>query len=575
MQQIDNRFTQWLSNRADANAREMIEELTIALQTGTIPIIGTSPATTPQNFAGGVNYCPNSDLRFSKRAATVPGALPSDAGDENYEAFRFYRQLKTDNITADSAHALKSSAHSLYAANEGANAHLPVWNRVFGHIEMGTANIVNLADVAVQLYQNPIRAGMRIYARVEASVTAPGTIVPEDLEMYCGIWHKKSASEGYISGSPFVLGYQKFYTPGLNVVSYKVIAENDAGQTIESQILNITDAPAAFTPAEFIRITYNGLQGYTKFKIYREQGGVFYSLGEAVNTNNLSFDDTGAYRGIIPAFPSVPQSVRMATAQSFNFRVGANGIRIVNDFTIDVPGSYNETETLPDSQFLRFGLTKEVAANRDILIDRIYLGKTFNDWSDSPFDTFLTTATASTSATSGGTTIGGGGTPPGPGTGGCIVVNTPVLRFNFDKNPEWLPLEQIPHGDLLESGDLDLNVVQNVLFSEVKEYWYVETQCGVRKESSLKHRYVLPDKNKTPVTAETLKSGDYLRGMRGGRVMAMELKISEKRIGKRRVGIPVLGGNHLLVSGFSDDGESGLFDHNQKDRIDIYPEIIL
>lgn len=565
MQQADNRFTQWLTNRADSNARELIEEFTLALQTGTIPIIGISPATTPTNFAGGINYCPNSDLRFSKRAATVPGAIPSDPQDENYEAYRFYRQLKTDNITIDATHSLKSIAHSLFSANEGANSHLPIWNRIFGHIELGAANIVNLADVAVHLYQNPIRAGWRIYVRVEASVTGPGIIVPEDLEMYCGVYHKKMGSEGYIDGASFQLGFVKFYTPGATTIAFKVIAENDSGQTVESQILTITDAPAAFTPDDFIRITYNGLAGYTRFTVYKEVAGVFYSLGEAVNTNNLSFDDTGTYRAILPAFPSVPTTTAMATAQSLDFQVGNDGIRIVNTFTIQVPPSYNETETLPDSQFLRFGLTKEVNADRDILIDQIYIGKTFNDWSDSPFDTFITTATASTSATSGGTTIGGGGgDPPNPGGGGCIVVNTPVCRFDFDKNHEWLPLEQIPGGDLIESGELQENLVIDFLFNDVKEYWYVETTCGVRKESSLKHRYILPDKQKTPVVAETLKKGDLLRGMRRGRVVAMELKTSEKRIGKRRVGIPVLNGNHLLVSGFSDDGESGLFDHNSK-----------
>lgn len=563
MRQIDNRFSQWLTNRADAKSREMVEELTIALQTGSIQILNTSPATTPQNLAGGVNYCPNSDLRFSTRAATVPGTLPADVFDNNYEAYRFYRQMKADNIVTDAAHSLKSSAHSLFAANEGANTYLPIWNRTFGHIELGAANIANLSDVAVHLYQNPIRAGWRVHVRIEVSVTNFGIIVPDDLEIYCGFWHKTASSEGWIDGANFLLGFEKFYVTGSDSADYKIIAENDSGQTVESQILAINDL-SLLSPDNFVRISFDGLAGFTKFNIYKETGGTYYHLAEVRNTNNLSYDDTGNYRAIILNFPSVPVNTQTATAQSFNLQVGANGIRIINDFTIQIPAGYNESLTLPDSQFLRFGLTKEVAADRDILIDHIYIGKTFNNWSDSPFDTFAATAQASTSATSGGTTIGGGGSPPEPGTGGCIVVSTPVLTMGFDKEYIWKPLESMILGELLESGEADANSVSDVIYKEVDEYFYVETTCGVRKETSLKHRYILPDENKTPIVADSIKEGDNLRGMRNGSLVAMHVKIAEKRIGKRRVGIPVLNGNHLLVSGWSNDGSSGLFDHNQK-----------
>lgn len=563
MRQVDNRWTQWMANRADANTREMLEEFQIALQAGQIPINGVAAPQAASNFAGGTNYCPNSDLRYSTRAATIPGTLPTDNFDNNFEAYRFYRQEKETNIVVAASNALKSAGHSLFAANEAANSSIPVWNRTFGHIELGAEDFADAMDIAVQLYQNPVRASQRWYVRLELAA-ADATPVPGDLEVYCGFWHKKNGgSENWIEGAPFTLSCEPIGPRGTASDQYKVIAETDSGVQMESQILTVNNSPNVLSGNALNRIVFNGASGFTKFSVYKLRSNVYYYLGEARNTNNLSFDDTGGAREIVGGFPSVEQTNLRAFAQSFDANIGVPGTRVINDFTIQVP-NYDETQTLAGGQFLRFGLTRAAAINRQIIIDKIWLGLTFNDWSDSPDDAFKATAVVSTSATSGAETIGvGNGAPPEPNTGGCIAVDTPVLRLDFDFEHEWMAFKDIPCGDILESGDLEPNLCLSKQFKDVFEYWYLETECGVWQETSIEHRYILPDKS--PIRANTIKKGDRLRGWRAGRVVAMIVKTSRLRKGYRRVGTPQLTGNKHYISGHSsDDASGGLENHNRK-----------
>ena len=205
-QQISNRFTQWLEGRADARTREMVKELTIALQSGAIEL----PTTKPQVpvYAGGVNYAPNSDLKFSKKAIETIGTLPSDATDPNHEAYRFYRQVAESDLTLDAAHALKATAHSTYAATEGADAAIPVWDRVNGYLVFGSEEAAaDQWDIALQLYNNDVKPGDRWYVQFVLGVTSDD-LVPEDLEMYCGFWQKSASDEGWISGGDFDLSYE-------------------------------------------------------------------------------------------------------------------------------------------------------------------------------------------------------------------------------------------------------------------------------------------------------------------------------------------------------------------------------
>lgn len=566
---IKSRYEQWLLNHASADMRVALREFTIALQSGAIEI--PAAAEPPTMFAGGTNYCPNSDLKFSKLAIVTPGTVPGDPGDTNHECYRWYRQLQTDDLTLDAAHALKATAHSLYAANEGANNKIPIWNRVDGWITHGQ-DAAPLWDVAVNLYNNHVKPADRWYVRI-ALAAETDDIIPSDLEMFCGFWHETATGQGWIEGGNLTLTYiiPPFSIAGTQEFNYLVVARTDGGATLYSQVLNVTDAPDVLDDNNVVRISYAGAAngGFIEFKIYRETvaTGVINQIAHLRNDNSLLFDDDGDNLPLPPlaAFPSGGSSVSQSLTYSTNLVVGANGSPLlINDFTINVPPEYNWSETLAFSQFLRFGFTIPSGFARHICIDRIYLGPTFNNWSDSPFDP--AGAIPSTSQTGGTGTGGGGNEPPD-----CIRIDTPVLRLDFDAEHEWMPYELIPDGDLLENGLGEKSVVK--FKPEPRgsyEYYRVEFSNDVFEYCTRPHRFRINEAGDSE-TALRLNVGDTVWGWMDGEEGPVTLisKILIKKSRPEKFGTFVLvgeksHGNHYYVAGYSKNGKNGVFNRNRK-----------
>ncbi len=90
---IESRFSQYLQLRANAQSRELVEELKLAIISGEVPVPGSSGQQP--NYAGGTNYCPNSDLKYSAQAIAVIGANPEAAGDASLECYRFTGRRRT------------------------------------------------------------------------------------------------------------------------------------------------------------------------------------------------------------------------------------------------------------------------------------------------------------------------------------------------------------------------------------------------------------------------------------------------------------------------------------------------
>jgi hypothetical protein len=418
---------QWILARAAAAADRKILDFQKSLLSGDIVL-----PSTPQDqaaLAGGVNYCPDSDLKFSTFAIASPGTLP-EVGDTSFECGRFYRQHVGADIVKDAAHALKAVGHSLYAANEGADADIPVWDRPNGQLVFGAVGGTQW-DIAVNLYNNAVNAAKRWYVRIViGAMTAD--LVPEDLEMYAGIWEKTAVTQRWLTGSLLNLTHVPIGITGTKHLNYILQALNDAGTELYSQVLAVTDAPDAFDTANDIpsnqvsypRISFAGAsgQGFTQFKIYREDvaTGKVFQIADILNTNSFTFDDTGARLNMgtpLAALPAPVTDKAIAKAVSTNLQIGVyGGILMINDFTIQVPAGYDISQTLAREQYLRFGFTVPTAVARQIRIDKIYLGPTFNQYSDCPFDPLG--AVASSQPTSGTPSGGGGGEPPPPGGGG-------------------------------------------------------------------------------------------------------------------------------------------------------------
>ena len=265
-----------------------------------------------------------------------------------------------------------------------------------------------------------------------------------------------------------------------------MVATTDSGVELYSQVLNITNAPNGFDTEDdistnkenFPRIKYSSQSGsgFTRFKIYRKDvaSGKIYQIADILNTNTLLFDDFGGFNNMVAvqAFPTSANVNETAYAQSQRLVVGAYGQSlVVNSFTIQVPSAYNWSNTLAKSQFLRFGFLGNTAVNRQIRLDKIWCGLTYNDWSDSPLDNLSAIPSTSQSV---GVGSGNGGViiPPHGGSGTCILTDTKILRKNFDNELEWLEYKNVPIGDVLEIGKEKPNLVREKhLGEEKKSIW--------------------------------------------------------------------------------------------------------
>lgn len=552
-----------------AENRQMLDEFQLALESGII-VIPTADAN-PTVTAGGVNYCPNSDLKYSKLAVTTPGTTPTDAGDENHECYRFYRQEDGDPVdTADPRDTLKAVDHSEYAGFEGTDAAIPIWDRVNGQIKFG-ASAAPLWDVAVQLYNNECKPGDRWYASFVLGALA-ADLVPADLEMYCGIWIKTASYEGWAEGGNFLVSYSIVGVKGTQELNYLVVAKTDSGDTLYSQIVNVTDAPNVIDGANFPRLSYGSASGggFIQFEIYREKvaSGTFARIADIRNTNQILFDDIPNANTEVPvqSFPVAVQENTRAYASSRGLDVGTvDGNLLTNAFSINIPVDYNISETLPYSQFFRFGFLRPCAVDRHIRLDKIYLGPTYNQWSDSPFDP--KDVLPSTTQT-GGTPVTGGGPPPDPGTGGgvCILTSVPVLRLDFDKNLEFAAYQDIRIGDPLEIGREKPNVVLKKRIGKTRLVYKMEFTNGVTVFCNKAHGFCLDKFKKRAKSAEMLKTGNKVWAWNKGKEGITRVKRISRVLYKNylTVGTFSTTGDHSYVCGFSRDNESGVFCPNVK-----------
>lgn len=426
-----------IGDRAGLATQSDLLELEQALieKLGDGSILVPSVAQTQVNIAGGVNHCPNSDLSYSTQAATVAGTLPADAVDANFEAWRCYRQGQDTNVTVDAAHALKSVDHSLYAGDEGANAYKPIWNRVSGWIEFGSSDPARQHDVIFQLLNKPVGPG-QLWFFLCRLVSLTADTVPDDVQLAVGVWQRGS-SEGYATGSPFDLQYTIEGRPGSISVNYRVLAKTDSGVSILSNILNVPNAPDAYSALDYVKLFYFAGPGFIEFEIYREIGGVFHHLYNVRNTTDFQYNDTGeVHIGGVQGWPASPSGgdSPQAYAATRNVRLGEfNGAWALNQLSVRVPSTYDSSATDPDGQFLRIQLTAPTAVDRQIGIDRIWFSTTFNEWAPDPPIKFAdeTFAIPSVSPASGNQGSGDGVfDPPMGGSGGgvpCILSDMPVL----------------------------------------------------------------------------------------------------------------------------------------------------
>lgn len=529
----------------------------------------TVTASNPVSYAEIVNLLNNSSYEWSKAAYTTlltnpPTVTPATAGDDNRQAFNWFRQLKT--VTAldqTGARALKAVGESTFATNEETNLDIPRWDRTNGHAQIG--GVTEQYDLTYKLPNAIVFPGLVIRLQFEAMLRTADAM-PAGLQFYANFFDTTPGQMKIIEGGTFNITGAIFGADGNTSVSYLVIAQTDSGETAVSNTLVFNTAPAVFTQNNHPRISFRGAPGFIIFDIYRLRGGVYTYQYRIQNSIEGTYYDVGADPiRVVPNFPASTATAPQASARTRTFTPGAVGTGgfIRHSLTIAVPTTYNTTLTAPGNQWLRFGLTAPTSVARQIVIRRVGLSLGDGNWSRSAEDSrdgAHSPVSISPLASSSGGSGGGVGNPPPNGSGNCVTLDT--LCDVADERGEYyrLSLREIAAKCRTETLYCNTNSaifgkILEVRIAYASRLFRIETTAGFAPRCTFDHPFITSrfDLHGTP--ASRLKVGSRLQYLGN----PVEIIGITEEFGDFEVGIPILEGSHICRLG-------GYDSHNVKQQ---------
>jgi hypothetical protein len=215
-----------------------------------------------------------------------------------------------DTLGETAAQALKATAHSLFAANEGTNLNIPRWDRVNGWVEIGS-DTDERWSLDTQFAQNVIRPGLPMFAIAIIKQRDTAASMPDGCKVCFGCWDATAAQNRWIEGENFDLTVTPVGTTGATSVSYKAIGILSDGSEIESDVVTITNSNAVLSASNYNRLTWTNAPGILDFTIYRLMGGVYHRVFTITNGAN-DYNDTGGFEAVVGSFPTTNQTKAIA-----------------------------------------------------------------------------------------------------------------------------------------------------------------------------------------------------------------------------------------------------------------------
>lgn len=527
----------------------------------------------PGSFADIVNFINNGHPEWSKKAYTTLGIFPNSASDENLEAYNIFRQLATDTLLAQtSANALKApktgepADHTLWAANEAADADIPRWDKVNGTIEVG--GITNRWDLIIPIPNDIVFPGQTFYVQFEAMLRT-STALPT-MQAYCGIYDNTAGQRKFIEGGTFAITDDQgnnpgvtYGIPGATSVDYKVIAYTDSGEQAESNVLNFPNAPATFNGNNHPRVKFSGVPGFIKFEIYRKIGSTYvlqYTVGNSIE--GVYYDVGNPPQAVVDAFPTISGTKPRAYAITSTFVPGSlTGLGWVRHaLTIQVPTTYSRGVTGTGMQYFRMGLNANTTDARQVLIRKLGLSMGSGKWARSAEDirTGVHSSVSTSAAGAGGGDGGPTDPPPGGGGGGCVLLDS-RLAMNYGT----VELQKAEAGDFTDSGGAVCGKIRYIKQFHAGRLFRVVTESGLSVGCTFDHPFIVSktDFNGTPCEAlkKALDAGEEVftltrpdKEIIGDRIASIT-----EEFGDYFVGIPILDGPHICIL-------NGFLSHNRK-----------
>jgi hypothetical protein len=546
-----------------------IEQINTALSS----LQATVAETGQQTFGEIANNIDNSFPEWSKAAYTTLGVLPADAGDTNLEAYNWYREQDTEvDITPDTTNPIKApktiepADHTLWAANEGANADIPRWDKINGWFEMG--GTAERWDLFCPLPNDVVLPGQTFYFQLEARL-ASGAL-PSGLQLYAGLYDNTAGQRKYIEGGSFTITGEIFGDQsGSTTVSYKVLARTDSGEEALSNTLTFTNAPAVFSQLNHPRVSFSGVAGFIEFLIYRQIGTDFVLQFTVRNAIEGTYFDVGnPPQAIVSAFPTVTNTKPRAFAMTTTFAPGSlNGTNFVQHFlTIFVPTTYDKSVTGPGQQFLRFGFTAFTSVARQLEVRKIGLSLGYGLWSRSANDVRSGVHSTPSTTTTGlpGGSGGIGIDPPNDGGGGpCVLLDETDIRRRTEAGFENRNIRALEKDDMLDTGGAVGGRVRFVKRAYSSRIYRLNLSNGLTLGCTFDHPLITDWSDMFGTAAETLKkrfdAGETVTLLTKPQHFIEVAEIIEmtEEFGDFAIGMPVMDGSHICIT-------NGILSHNVK-----------
>lgn len=292
-----------------------------------------------------------------------------------------------EQLAESSANAVKATAHSLFAANEGTNLNIPRWEKTNGWLELGS----NAADgfaVSAPFALNVIRPGLRVFILAIISKRAGTIALTDGVRFFFGIWDNTAARNRWLEGDNFNLSVSQVGVPGVATDTYKAVAVLDDGSEIESNAVTIATSANTLSGANYNRLTWTNAPGILDFKLYRRRAGVTYRIF-TVSNGAGSYNDTGGIEKIESSFPSSGATKAAVYKETGKYNPAEDAWTTIGAY-LDIPSTYNTANTT-DRQWLRFGTLSllPLADNRPVLLDRLAVSFRQGGWGRSWRDQVL------------------------------------------------------------------------------------------------------------------------------------------------------------------------------------------
>jgi hypothetical protein len=414
-----------------------------------------------------------------------------------------------DALAESSANAVKSAAHSLYAASEGANARIPRWDKTNGWLEFGS-DTADRFDLASPLGINFIRPGVTWYFRCIVRLRS-GATAGDPIRIGVGIWDATASEKRFIESSNMDLTAVAVGTAGATTYEYVVIADNDDGTSVVTDTVSVATGPAALSSSDYIRLTWVNTSGILRFRIYRKVGGVTKRVFTVTN-GGQDFNDTGADEGeTLSDLPSAGVTRPLAYKVSEEFTPGDAWQAVL--IPLPIPSTY-DTAATTGKQWCRISVEGGPGGTeRHVLIDRVMLSTSNGGWQRSQRD-FNKVQSQSPSSTPPGSDQGDTGIVRPPY---CFALDTPVVVCERDGAAmREVPIGEIEPGMYVAAGSSRVNRVERIVEGTSRKMVDVTLSNGVRFRCTPTHRFITSRADLRGTRICDLTRGDEILCWRNG-----------------------------------------------------------